>query len=109
MYLLRMLAILLFITNAIAENLEFRANTIDEAVQILFAESSEEELKLLTSTPEEDLILYHHSYGNYIRNSFGLWSGNTALLISVCGEQCHPDDASMKIIETLWQMAREKL
>lgn len=33
--------------------------------------------------------------------------GNDKLILSACGRPCHPDDASMKIIEALWQALQD--
>lgn len=66
------------------------------------------------STPKDELILFHHGWGTGIRNAFGLWKGNAALMRS-CAEArggrtgagtgaafLHPDSASMVIIEAVW-------
>jgi len=79
--------------------------TVKEAVATLNAEMKEKERLLLTSTPEDKLILLHHSFGRHIRNSFGLWTGNVELMRDT-GE-AHPDDASMVIIKALWTKLRE--
>jgi hypothetical protein len=55
----------------------------------------------LRDTKKEDLILFHHGWGTGIRNGFGLWGDNTNLMTD-CRAQ-HPDDASMVIIEAVWQ------
>jgi hypothetical protein len=31
-----------------------------------------------------------------------LWNGNERLILSACGRPCRPEDASIKIIEALW-------
>ena len=43
----------------------------------------------------------HHSLGRAIRNEFGLWSGNEALL-KACRRK-HPDDASAVIVTAIWK------
>jgi hypothetical protein len=43
-----------------------------------------------------------------IRNRYGLWRGNDKLILSACGQPCHPDDASMKIIEAIWEEFRSR-
>jgi hypothetical protein len=61
---------------------------------------------------EEDLTDFHFSLGHHIRNEFGLWSGNDALLESchiIAGKQdLHVDEASMVIIKALWKKVREE-
>ena len=81
--------------------------TLEAAVEDIVARVSEQEKEVLRHTKREDLILYHHSWGMVIRNEYGLWGGNKALLLSACGgRMCHPDDASMKIIEKVWEMVQ---
>ena len=89
--------------------------TVEEAVDQLISSMSEEDKEALRNTPEQDLILFHHGVGTYIRNEFGLWSDNKELLKS-CGSRIFPesgydeyltmmvdpDDASMEIIEATW-------
>jgi hypothetical protein len=74
--------------------------TVDEAVTRILSTMPEKDKKTVRDTPKGDLILFHHGWGTGIRNSFGLWRGNHALM-----EDCkakHPDDASMVIIEAVW-------
>jgi hypothetical protein len=74
--------------------------TVEEAVNRILAGMDDADKTHVRETPRDKLILFHHGWGTGIRNAFGLWSGNTALLAS-CGEG-HPDDASMVIIEAVW-------
>ena len=78
---------------------------IDEAVERLMFELSEEDKKELKNTNEEDLILHHFGLGEHIRNEFGLWKGNKDLLESCCGGGYFqdPDAASSVIIRALWK------
>jgi hypothetical protein len=59
---------------------------------------------------EGELINLHHSLGEYIRNEFGLWSGNDDLMSSCCAiaktDKIHEDTASTIIIEELWERLR---
>ena len=68
---------------------------------------AEKDKQTVRDTPKDKLILFHHGWGSGIRNSFGLWRGNRALM-----EDCkakHPDDASMVIIEAVWaRLQKEK-
>ena len=79
--------------------------SVDDAVERLMAEISEEEKKILMNTPEKELFKYHFGFGMYIRNEFGLWQGNKDLLESCCGEGYFPDpdEASSVIIRALWE------
>ena len=77
--------------------------TCDAAVQWLLDELPEAERDNLASTKSEDLILLHFGLGRGIRNNFGLWGGNLALIEDCSGDPAkHPDDVSMIIIERLW-------
>ena len=77
--------------------------TIEQAVAEIIADSNPEDMAEVRATKRKDLIKYHMGWGMGIRNSLGLWRGNNALLLSACdGKPCHPDDASMKIIEAVW-------
>jgi len=75
--------------------------TVEEAANLILERMSEDDKDRVRKTQREDLILYHHGWGTGIRNAFGLWLGNTALLESSgCS---HPDDCSMRIIELVWE------
>jgi hypothetical protein len=67
---------------------------------------------LLAVMTEKDLPDFHFSLGHHIRNEFGLWSGNDALLEScriLSGDRyLHVDDASIVIIKALWEKVKEK-
>ena len=54
--------------------------TIDEAVDLIIVHMSEEEKEELRGMSKEGLLTLHHELGMCIRNSFGLWEGNTELL-----------------------------
>ncbi|NIX78020.1 DUF6794 domain-containing protein [Microvirga terricola] len=71
---------------------------VDDLVSRLSAENKE----ILRKTKKDRLILFHHGWGTGIRNHYELWRGNAELIKAACGAPCHPDDASMKIIEAVW-------
>lgn len=78
--------------------------TVDAAVVDIVAGLKEEDKETLRNTKREELIRYHHGWGTGIRNHYGLWRGNEELIKSACdGNLCHPDDASMVIIEKVWE------
>ena len=87
-------------TNSPTEEKEL-PKTVKEAVQVLISEISEKDKALICSKTKEDMIQFHHGWGTYIRNTFGLWGKNSEL-IKDTGER-HPDDASMVIIRAVWQ------
>ena len=78
--------------------------TVDATVADILAGMSEGDKETLRNTKYDDLILFHHGWGTGIRNYYGLWRGNEALIKDACGGTlCHPDDASMVIIERAWE------
>lgn len=83
--------------------------TVAAAAADILAALTEKDIEKLRETPKDDLILFHHGWGTGIRNQYGLWKGNTALLRDACGgEECHPDDASMVIVEAVWIAANRR-
>jgi hypothetical protein len=85
--------------------------TVAEVVDILHANMTLNKEFFLASAEEQDLIDLHFSLGTEIRDDFGLWAGNEALLQS-CRElsgdaNLHVDDASMVIIRTLWEKVKK--
>jgi len=79
--------------------------TLDEAVQALLARLTEAQRQSIRDREWGGLYRLHHGLGADIRNTFGLWRGNQALLDS-CGA-FEPDDASMEIIRALWTRLRQ--
>ena len=77
--------------------------TCDGAISKLTAELPHLEKQKLSAMKKDDLILLHLGFGLGIRNEFGLWGGNFALIESCTGSpQSHPDEVSGIIIERLW-------
>ncbi len=81
--------------------------TVDEAVDRLMTELNQADLRAVRVRTENDLIDFHMSLGLYIRNSYGLWQGNKALLKSAGSG--HPDDASYVIITGLWHKLNSRM
>ncbi|HEX5157646.1 MAG TPA: DUF6794 domain-containing protein [Ktedonobacterales bacterium] len=84
--------------------------SVDEAVDRLLAGISDEDKGTVRSTPKDELYTFHFGWGMGIRNAFGFWQGNAALLKSCAEAQygpdatfIHPDSASGVIIEAVWQ------
>jgi hypothetical protein len=80
--------------------------TIDEAVDRLMNTLSHEEKSKVRDSSAEDGILFHFGLGLFIRDEFGLNSGNEALLAACAREEdapfMHdPDSASGVIIDAL--------
>ncbi len=61
--------------------------TVEEAADRILAQ-------IVRGTKREDPGLFHHGWGTGIRNAFGLWKGNQALLESSSSGSWHPDDYS---------------
>lgn len=79
--------------------------SVDAAVVDLLTTLDAASIEQLLATERDDLIMYHHGWGTGIRNEFGLWAGNQALMAD-CGVP-HPDDCSMVIIEATWARAQQ--
>ncbi len=54
--------------------------SVEDAVNRILENMSADEKRWVRATKHQDLILYHFGWGADIRNSFGLWQGNEALL-----------------------------
>ena len=52
------------------------------------------------TAPKDDLISMLHGWGATIRNQYQLWQDSE--LVKATGTE-HPDDASMVIIEAVWE------
>jgi hypothetical protein len=87
--------------------------TVEEAVERLHNNIClNDEIRLAVTLAEEDLTDFHFSLGHHIRNEFGLWSGNGALLEScriLSGDgNLQVDDASIVIIKALWMRLKKE-
>ena len=96
--------------------------TVIEAVERLESEMMEPNLNVLKSTPRDKLDILHLTLGVWIRDNFGLGTGENEKLLYSCAENSdtdyvypdigmafmHPDDASMIIIQALWERLNEK-
>lgn len=70
---------------------------------------SEADLKTIKDLEEpDDMIDFHFGLGLWIRNNFGLWLGNEALMTECCGFYPRdPDRASGIIMEALGKRLHE--
>lgn len=97
--------------------------TLPEALALLLRDLSPAEKAAIAATPEAGLIDLHFSpLGVKIRQDFGLWRGNAALLADCQRTKfegredlpdippnvpvIHPDDAAMVIVRALWARLR---
>ena len=78
--------------------------TVKEAAALILSEMSGRDKLLIRNTKKEDLIKFHLSWGNEIRNRCGLWEGNKELMKDAGAT--HPDSLSMRIMETVWEELR---
>ena len=60
--------------------------------------------KYILFTPRQELFQFHHGLDRKIRNHYQLWQDEYTLAEIGVG---HPDDASGKIIEAVWDELRE--
>ena len=85
--------------------------TVEEGVNDLTTRMKLLDLTNIAKMDEEELGLLHATLGTYIRNRYGLWTGNKALLEScrrfIGDEQANPDEASTLIIRELWKSLQE--
>ena len=77
--------------------------TVEEAVRDILPRITPYEKLEMMVTNKDHLNSMHFGLGLWIRNRYGLWRGNEKLILSACGFPCHPDDASGKILEAIWQ------
>ena len=85
--------------------------SVSEAVDLLIPVLSLKDRTRIASMDEGDLIDLHFSLGAYVRNEFGLWSGNDDLL-NDCRQMSgitfmNPDDAAAFIIGELWKRLKK--
>ncbi|TNE63123.1 MAG: hypothetical protein EP335_10775 [Alphaproteobacteria bacterium] len=73
--------------------------TYEQAVAYLVAALSEQDVQALKKMPEDDWPLLHIGYGTYIRNSLGLWAGDSPIA-RYFQERCvfHPEEMSSFLI-----------
>jgi hypothetical protein len=85
--------------------------TVDQAVERLISELSFKDKTTIANMAEVELSVLHKTTGEYIRNEFGLWSGNKDLMTSCCffakRDKVSEDEASSIIIKELWKRLRE--
>ncbi len=77
--------------------------TVEDTVRDILPRISTIQWLEIKTTSKDNVISLYSEFGVGIRDRYGLWRGNDKLILSACGFRCHPDDASMKIIEAVWQ------
>ena len=76
-------------------------NNIEEAVAIVLAAMSAEQIKHLKQIREENLINEHFGFSLWVRNLLGHWVPPTPEDGGY--NPAHPDDISGKITEMIWR------
>ena len=91
--------------------------TVEAAVDGLLSRLPDDGIGAIGAMDRGELISLHFTLGLWVRDAFGLWQGNQALLDS-CADHVtshevhalwtgHPDDASSIILEALWLRLQE--
>lgn len=83
-----------------------KPTTVEEAMQAFNDVLSLEDQAQILKTDKEELIMYHHGLGRWIRNNWGLWDQNveqgTLLQHMIDLGFQHPDDMSQALIVEYW-------
>jgi hypothetical protein len=82
-------------------------STLAAVTQDQLATMPLEEREQLRAMPKSKLITLQRSLGNRIQAKYDLIETNDALTINVCQRMCSADEASMKIIEAIWEKLQE--
>ena len=86
-------------------------NTVAQAVERLASEMSLKDKTTLANMAEVELSTLHATLGSYIRNNYGLWTGNDELMTSCrfASNNLSIDEnaASSLIIRELWKQLRK--
>lgn len=76
-------------------------STVEEAVDILLSHLPADDVEWMRRNPKQSVTSQlYRGYGTGVRNHFGLWGGNDALLKS-CGNE-DPEGCSIVILEAMW-------
>jgi hypothetical protein len=102
-----LVASLIFFQFLFGSNTSSTPRTVDEAVTELKTKwLSKEKLDWVLRNPKETVVAdLHLPFGTEVRNEWGLWKKDSALLRS-CGVS-HPEDCSGIIFEKLWDSVRK--
>jgi hypothetical protein len=76
--------------------------TLDEAVNICLLTLTAKEKEQIKYTSQDQLIWFDLGWALNMRNEFGMWEGNSALIESCAASD--PDGASMAIVEAVWEI-----
>lgn len=82
-------------------NDKYPFTSINAVISNIIERLSDEDKAIISNINNESEIIKLYGLGVKIRNEYGLWEGNQALLNS-CGTT-HPDDATSVILEGVWR------
>ncbi len=83
-----------------------KPSNLEQCFISLYKNLSKEDLNLIRSMSESDLVKFHHTFGRSIRNKWGLWSGGPLRDYFNTIGLFHPDDMSSVIINCFWRHIR---
>lgn len=78
------------------------------AEHVLTTFEDEADVRDFKQVAYEDLIMYHHSFGRWIRNTYGLWHPKNPYVIAGDTGDGHPDGLSMRAIKLAHQILTTK-
>jgi Domain of unknown function (DUF6794) len=83
---------------------------VDEAVERLISELPLKDRAKIAKMDKSETTVLHMTLGPHIREKYGLWTGNQALMEScrvLSGQdKCHINTASSMIIDAMWAQLR---
>ena len=84
--------------------------SIDEAARALLEILSSEQKAELRAFEQNDLIHTHFGLGRFVRNHFGLWRSDCALMQAQPDSypSRHPDSVASEIVERAWELLRSQ-
>jgi len=90
-------------------------NTVEAIADDVISKLSDEDKTWIRARPIEGVVALHHSAGQWIRNTYGLWHDNALteqwrtkpemhdIRAGVDYSADHPDAVSTIILETIWK------
>lgn len=78
--------------------------SVKEIAQNEYDRAQPVDITTIQKTQKQDLIGFHHGYGTWIRNNYGLWHPNNPFVIKDDLGDGHPDGLSMLAIEALYDL-----
>jgi hypothetical protein len=77
--------------------------SVDEIAEHQLKQLTIEDLRFFATVEKSELIMMHHSYGRWIRNSYGLWHPKNPFVVPNDLGDGHPDGLSMLTIEAIYK------